>query len=102
MSLRLASALCASVVLVAGGGKAADSENHASDEDCPCGAAQYCVMTFGEETTSTCEPIPAVCNGEPSCMDDECASAMLEACGEDDYSSGCSDTFPPTVVSCNP
>ena len=72
-------------------------------DDCSeCGTRQFCVVVFGDERTTACETIPDACGSEASCTDEECASAMDESCPESFWTTGCSDTFPPTIVSCNP
>ena len=86
-----------------GGGDIKNDVNSTEVDDCSaCGTNQICVMVYSAETATTCEPIPDACEGEASCFDDECALAMLESCPEDYLSTGCSDTLPQTVISCNP
>ena len=67
-----------------------------------CNQTQLCVMTFDTLADAIeCAPIPMVCNGTADCSDQACAAAMYGFCGEDFISNGCSDTFPPTVISCH-
>ena len=71
-------------------------------DDCnDCSSGQICVMEFSVEDTTRCEDIPAVCGSEAACDDGECQSAMYDYCPADTNGWGCSDTFPPTVISCN-
>ena len=63
---------------------------------------QVCVKTFADQETTACMPIPDACQGQADCFDQGCAAAMYELCGADIVNTGCSDTFPPTVISCNP
>ena|GEM_PF-5981059 len=71
--------------------------------DCSeCSTDQICVVVFSDEKSVTCEDVPAECADDASCTDDECMIAMFESCPEDFINTGCSDTFPPTVISCNP
>ena len=67
-----------------------------------CNEEQVCVRIFGDEDMTSCAPIPAACNGMANCFDDVCSAALYALCGEGIVNTGCSDTFPPTVVSCNP
>ena len=86
-----------------GGGASKDDTEPGPVDDCSeCGAGQFCVVVFGDDETIACETIPDACGSEASCTDDECASAMVDFCPETFWTTGCSDTFPPTVVSCNP
>jgi hypothetical protein len=66
-----------------------------------CNEAQVCVRTFDAEDTIECMPIPMVCNAMADCFDEACSVAMYDLCGDDFINNGCSDTFPPTVISCN-
>jgi hypothetical protein len=66
-----------------------------------CADTQVCIMEFSEEDTVRCEPIPEVCAGEANCFDVECQMAMYDYCPLETWAWGCSDTFPPTVISCN-
>ncbi len=71
--------------------------------DCSaCGSNQICVRVFGGEDTIACEAIPAECNGTADCFEASCASAMYAFCPDGFVNTACSDTFPPTVISCNP
>ncbi len=71
--------------------------------DCnTCGDQSVCVRIFGVEESMACMAIPVACNGAGDCFDEACAAAMYALCGEDFINNGCSDTFPPTVISCNP
>jgi hypothetical protein len=67
-----------------------------------CGDTQVCLRTNGSELVIECVAIPDECDGTADCFDDTCAAALYEMCGADFINTGCSDTFPPTVVSCNP
>lgn len=79
-----------------------DDETGLVDDCGACSTTQICVMVFADETTASCQAIPDECGSEASCTDDACAVAMFEACPEGGFNTGCSDTFPPTVISCNP
>ncbi len=50
-----------------------------------------------------CKPIPASCGATASCSDQMCIHDMYGLCTAPEYIGvGCSDTFPPTIISCNP
>lgn len=49
-----------------------------------------------------CAPIPASCNGAASCGNTDCIRDMYSLCDSPYIGVGCSDTFPPSIISCNP
>ena len=65
-----------------------------------CSDTELCVIEFGDAREERCEPIPEVCNGVGSCADTECTSAMYDYCPDETSAWGCSDTSPPTFISC--
>ena len=67
-----------------------------------CSAEEVCVRTYGDELVIACEPIPSECNSTADCFEETCAAAMYDLCAEGIVNTGCSDTFAPTVISCNP
>ena len=82
---------------------AGDNNNSGTVSSCSaCGDQQVCVMTFGAAESVACVPIPTACNGTADCFEQTCLGALYDLCGEDFINTACSDTFPPTVVSCNP
>lgn len=85
-----------------GGGSTADEHSDGSDPCGQCGDDEICVIVYSDETTQSCEAIPEVCGTDASCTDDDCAMAMYDSCPESFVNTGCSDTFPPTMISCNP
>lgn len=56
----------------------------------------------GSDGKKQCEPIPASCGSTASCADQACIAALYSLCQSPYIGVGCSDTFPPTIVSCNP
>jgi hypothetical protein len=68
-----------------------------------CADSQICVVGFPStgDNVYRCEPIPEVCGDVANCFDVECEMAMYDACPSDTWAWACSDTFPPTVISCN-
>ena len=51
---------------------------------------------------TTCEPIPASCGSAAACDVQACIHDMYGYCESPYIGVGCSDTFPPTIISCNP
>lgn len=49
-----------------------------------------------------CEPKPSVCGTPASCADTPCIAAMYAFCESPYIGVGCSDTFAPPIISCNP
>ena len=49
-----------------------------------------------------CLPIPASCGATASCADMACIRDLYSLCDTTYLGVGCSDTFAPTIVSCNP
>lgn len=87
---------CLLVLLLASSGLVACG---GSDE---CGEDEVEVTYLGTSNDRTvCEPIPAACNGTAMCIDDTCRAAMYGLCESPAVGVGCSDTFAPTIISCN-
>ena len=79
-----------------------DEDNTTEAEGCDsCSENQICVIEFGETKVERCETLPEICNGTGSCTEMDCVSAMYDYCPEETGATGCSDTYPPTVISCN-
>jgi len=49
-----------------------------------------------------CKPIPASCGSTASCSVNDCIRDMYGYCDAPYLGVGCSDTFAPTIISCNP
>jgi hypothetical protein len=49
-----------------------------------------------------CKPRPTSCGSASSCADMNCIRDMYGLCESPYIGVGCSDTFPPTIISCNP
>ena len=84
------------VVLVACGGGSSGND---------CSETQVEVKYFRGtmDGKTECKPIPAACGATASCVVQACISAMYDYCVAPEYIGvGCSDTFPPTIISCNP
>ena len=70
-----------------------------SDE---CGTDEVEVTYLGTSNDRVeCHPIPSECNGLGECEVNACISAMFGLCESPAFGVGCSDTFAPTIISCN-
>jgi hypothetical protein len=69
-----------------------------------CGDDQVEVAYLGgdDDGRTECAPIPAACGATASCASDECRGALYGLCESPYIGAACSDTLPPTIVSCNP
>jgi len=69
-----------------------------------CGDDQVEVSYLGgdDDGRTECAPIPAACGATASCASDECRGALYGLCESPYLGVACSDTVPPTIVSCNP
>ena len=91
------------LIAACGGDSSKEDGSVVSEDNCSaCGADQICVVVFSDERTTRCEDIPDDCGTDASCFDDVCVEAMFDSCPDGFINAGCSDTFPPTVISCNP
>lgn len=70
--------------------------------DVSCGADQVEVAYLGTSNDRTeCAPIPTECGAVAQCAELDCIRALYDLCDDTTYGVGCSDTFPPAIVSCN-
>lgn len=69
-----------------------------------CAEGQVCVAYLGDDDTEReeCASAPGACGDAPACEVDACRGALYGLCEEGWIGVGCSDTFPPPIVSCNP
>ena len=69
-----------------------------------CGEDQVEVAYLGgqDDGRTECAPIPAECGATAACDSDECRGALYGLCESPYIGVACSDTVPPTIVSCNP
>jgi hypothetical protein len=75
------------------------------DSGAGCADTEVEVSYLGGGTldgTSECKPIPTDCGTTASCADQKCTAALYGLCATGYNGVGCSDTAPPTIVSCNP
>jgi hypothetical protein len=70
-----------------------------------CGANEVEVDYLGGGARNgdvACAPVPASCGATASCADNACIRDMYGLCTAGYIGVACSDTFPPTIISCNP
>jgi hypothetical protein len=69
-----------------------------------CGEDQVEVSYLGgdDDGRTECAAIPAECGETAACDSDACRGALYGLCDDPYTGVGCSDTLPPTIVSCNP
>jgi hypothetical protein len=70
-----------------------------------CGSNQVEVDYLGggaRDGETDCKPIPASCGTAGSCADNDCIRDMYDYCESPYIGVGCSDTFQPVLISCNP
>jgi hypothetical protein len=70
------------------------------DEDCNENQVEVTYLGTSNDRVE-CKPIPAECSGVGDCGVNECVAAMYGLCEAPAFGVGCSDTFPPTIISCN-
>jgi hypothetical protein len=70
------------------------------DDDCSSDEVQVAYLGTSNDRTE-CRPIPAECGATADCGDTDCIRALYGLCESPAFGVGCSDTFPPTIVSCN-
>jgi hypothetical protein len=76
-----------------------------SSSNTECTSDQVQVTYLGGGTRNNevdCEPIPASCGATASCSVMACERDMYDLCDSPYLGVGCSDTLPPTIISCNP
>ena len=74
-----------------------------SSSDCSTNEVKVSYLGGGTlDGESECKPIPASCGATASCSDMTCESDLYALCESPYIGVGCSDTFPPTIISCNP
>ena len=89
---------CVLLVLAAGVAACGDSGSNG------CSDSQVEVKYFGggSDGKTTCAAIPSACGATASCAAQPCIAAMYNLCAQPYIGVGCSDTAPPTIISCNP
>ena len=72
-----------------------------SKDDCAENQVEVAYLTGARDGETVCKPIPAACGTTAACGVQACISAMYAYCESPYIGAGCSDTFPPTIISCN-
>jgi len=69
-----------------------------------CGTDEVEVDYFrgARDGETVCKPLPSSCGGIGSCGVPACIRDMYGLCDSPYIAVGCSDTFAPTIISCNP
>ncbi len=101
----LAGACLTLAVLALGCGDEAGGGGGSAQGCDACASGEVCVAYLGaedEEEREECAAAPAACGATPTCEVDACRGALYGLCDEEWIGVGCSDTFPPPIVSCNP
>lgn len=93
-------ALFLTMALVACGGGSDDSGAGGGGCDA-CADGEICLVYFEEsgDTREECAALTPNCSGDDSC---ECRGEMYGQCEDPFVGVSCSDTSPPTIISCNP
>jgi hypothetical protein len=74
----------------------------ASDAGCRSNEIEVDYFRGARDGNVVCKPVPASCNGTASCADNNCIRDMYGLCDAPYLGVACSDTVPPTIISCNP
>jgi hypothetical protein len=94
MRIRILGSIAAALLVAGASGCGGDSVD--------CSEDQVEVAYLGTSNDRVeCHPIPAVCGGTAACAVQDCIAAMYGLCQSPAIGVGCSDTFPPTIISCN-
>ena len=72
-----------------------------SSTDCHTDQVQVDYLGGARDGQTVCKPLPASCGNTASCADNACIRDMYGYCESPYLGVGCSDTFPPTIISCN-
>ena len=73
-----------------------------STDECAEDQVQVSYLGGEREGETVCLARPAACGNPATCDDDPCRGAMYGLCESPYNGVGCSDTFAPPIISCNP
>lgn len=73
-----------------------------SNMDCRTDQVQIDYLRGPRDNETVCKPLPASCGSTASCAVNACIRDMYGYCESPYLGVACSDTFPPTIISCNP
>lgn len=100
MLARLALAFTLALPIASGCG--GDDDGGGGDGSCSEDQVEVSYLGGDQDGRTECAPIPAECGATASCASDPCRGALYGLCESPYIGVACSDTFPPTIVSCNP
>jgi hypothetical protein len=80
---------------------AAGCGSSASDSGCRTDEVEVDYFRGTRDGNVVCKPVPASCATTASCTSNSCIRDMYGLCDAPYLGVGCSDTFPPTIISCN-
>jgi hypothetical protein len=73
-----------------------------SSNDCGSDQVEVSYLGGARDGQNVCKPIPPSCGTTAACSVQACIHDMYGYCDSPYLGVGCSDTFPPTIISCNP
>jgi hypothetical protein len=73
-----------------------------SSTECRADQVEVSYLRGSRDGETVCKPLPASCGSTGSCADDACIRDMYSFCEAPYLGVACSDTFAPTIISCNP
>jgi len=93
----LARLLIASSLVAAGCGSSSSADKGCRDTE-----VEVAYLGGPRDNEVVCKPIPASCGTVGDCGVNACIRDMYGYCDSPYLGKACSDTFPPTIISCNP
>jgi hypothetical protein len=73
-----------------------------SSDECGEDEVEVAYLGGSRDGETVCKPKPASCGDTASCGVQECIRDMYAFCESPYLGVGCSDTFAPPIISCNP
>ena len=73
-----------------------------ADTGCRSNEAEVDYLRGARDGDVVCKPNPARCSATASCADNNCIRDVYGLCDAPYLRVACSNTFPPTIISCNP
>ena len=73
-----------------------------SSTDCHTDQVEVSYFRGARDGQTVCAAIPPSCGSTASCSVMACIHDLYGLCESPYIGVGCSDTFPPTIISCNP
>ena len=72
-----------------------------SKDSCSSSEVEVVYLGGARDDETVCKPIPAACGATAACSVQACIAAMYGYCESPYIGVACSDTAPPTIISCN-